>query len=110
MAFKKKSYPVHPRDLDEFAKLPASIAILIDASFMTHWPHEWTRDGNRSRRRHEWQNRGYDADGVLNEASWRLRAEGVERCGLIPMQPGQLRPSIGRMRGEIQDREEGDLT
>ncbi len=112
MGFKKKSYPVHTKDMEAFAKQPASIAIMVDAGYMTDWPHEWTRDGNRVRRRNTWENKGYDGDGVVNDASWHIRYRGGDdvRCGVLPREDGKPYPRIGRLRGEIVDREEGDLT
>lgn len=42
---------------------PAPIlAVLIDAGFITSYPHEWTRDGQRAARRNA------DGDGILLEA------------------------------------------
>jgi hypothetical protein len=110
--FKKKSYPVHPRDLEAFAKLPVVLAVLIDAEYITHWPHAWTRDGNRSRKRHaDHRGRGYDAEQVFSEANWKLYYHGAGSAEIKPLPPGQghLYQRIGLMRGEVQDAEEGDL-
>lgn len=111
MGFKKKSYPVHPRDLEAFAKFPVVLAVLIDAEYITHWPHAWTRDGNRSRKRHQdFRGRGYDAGAVYDEANWKLHYQGADRAIIKPQPPGQaVTSSIGLMRGEVQDAEEGDL-
>ena len=111
MGFKKKSYPVHPRDLEAFAKLPVCFAILIDASYMTHWPHTWTREGNRSRQRNTYERRGYDADQVVHEAMYRLNCYGrnCEAKTKPRVDPGVPYQRLGRMRGQEIDAEEGDL-
>jgi hypothetical protein len=44
------------------------MAVLIDAGYLTHWPHEWTRAGMRSIRRNETAKRNFDGRAVLAEA------------------------------------------
>lgn len=72
MAFKRKSYPVHPKDVEAFSEMTVYMAVLVDAGFVTHWPHEWTRAGNRSRRRAAIEGRGYDATMVFSDANQQL--------------------------------------
>jgi hypothetical protein len=100
--FKKKSYPVHRSDVEAFAQYPVVIAVLIDAGFMTDWPHEWTRDGNRSRRRHQ-EPRGYNANYVFSDACQRLwYLPGHPNVVTKPSASASTRPL---MRGEVQDAE-----
>lgn len=50
-------------------EFPAStLAVLIDAGFMTHWPHEWTRDGRRALRRNE-RSGEFDGHSFMREAA-----------------------------------------
>lgn len=44
------------------------IAVLIAAGYLTEWPHEWTRIGARSVRRHPDGARNYNGRAVISEA------------------------------------------
>jgi hypothetical protein len=84
MAFKRKSYPVHQKDVEAFSEMTVYMAVLIDSGFVTHWPHEWTRAGNRSRRRAVIEGRGYDATMVFNDANQQLGYANVPRAFIKP--------------------------
>jgi hypothetical protein len=88
MAFKRKSYPVHPKDVEAFCEMAVYMAVLVDAGYVTHWPHEWTREGNRSRRRAAIEGRGYDATQVFNEANPRLHYANAPRAFIKPAEGG----------------------
>lgn len=51
-------------------------AILIDAGYVTDWPHIWTRQGARAVRRHKLEDGGYNGNRVLEEA-YRRRPPGA---------------------------------
>lgn len=117
MAFKRKSYPVHQKDVETFCEFTVVIAVLIDSGYVTHWPHEWTRDGNRSRRRAAIDDgrRGYNAMAVYSDANTQLYYAGKPQGVLKP--PGMLPDSkarneaygkLCRMKGDAADAEEGD--
>lgn len=53
---------------DERHYAAPEIAILIDAGYVTGFPHEWTRDGSRAIRRAANGSRTYDGTKVLREA------------------------------------------
>lgn len=106
MGFKRKSSPVHPKDQEVFAKYPVFFAVLIDAGYITHWPHEWTRDGARSRRNHSDERGRYDGDGVMRDAIYQVscyRGNDVRCIKTISYR------AIGSLRGAADDKEEGDL-
>lgn len=106
MGFKRKSSPVHPKDQEVFAKYPVFFAVLIDAGFMTHWPHEWTRIGARSRRNHSDERGRYSGDGVMRDAAAQInyyQGNDVNSVRTIKYQ------TIGSLRGAADDKEEGDL-
>lgn len=111
MAFKRKSYPVHRGDIELFAKHTVVLVVLIEAGYITHWPHEWTRDGNRSRRRATIEGQGYDANRVFQDANTRLyyagQPQGVTiRNGDDGWQGlNETWRQLHRMKGEIADAE-----
>lgn len=75
MPFKRKGVEpkVHDEDIKAFAGYPVILAVLIEAGYITHWPHCWTRDGLRSRRRHEVpDSRKYNGLGVFQDANSRI--------------------------------------
>lgn len=109
MGFKRKSHPVHPRDLEVFARYLTFYAILIAAGFITDWPHAWTQDGLRSRRRNSDERGRYDGDSVLSDAYWKLKYSGDMGVVWKPFEDGKMRPRVGLMKGDTESKEEGDL-
>lgn len=65
-----------PRDESTYSA--PEMAILIDAGYLTGWPHQWTRDGSRAIRRAMVAKRTYDGDSVIREA-----LQSFFRTGLI---------------------------
>lgn len=57
---------VHPDDVDHWS--PLVFAILIDAGYVTDWPHLWTRSGARAVRRNRLDDGSYNGNRVLAEA------------------------------------------
>jgi hypothetical protein len=110
MAFRRKSYPVHPKDVEIFSEMTVYMAVLIDAGFITHWPHEWTRAGNRSRRRAAIDGRGYDATMVFNDANQQLNYANAPRAFLKPSEGGyagafEAQKKLRLMKGDAMDAE-----
>jgi hypothetical protein len=64
---------VHPDDTSHFT--PVYFGVLIDAGYMTDWPHEWTQAGARAVRRNVYDDGGYNASAVWWEAIKRLPPE-----------------------------------
>lgn len=64
-----------PRDERDYSA--PEMAVLIDAGYLTGWPHQWTRDGSRAIRRAMIAKRTYDGREVIREALQRLFKIGV---------------------------------
>lgn len=109
MGFKRKSHPVHPKDLEVFAKWPTFYAILIAAQFITDWPHAWTREGVRARQRNSDERGRYNGDAVIRDAHWKLKYSGDEGVVWKPRKDGEPWPRVGQLNGEALAKEEGDL-
>lgn len=106
MAFKRKSYPVHPKDVEAFCEFTVVMAVLIDAGYVTHWPHEWTRDGNRSRRRAaiDDERHSYNAVSVYLDANRQLYCAGKPQGMSKP--PQMFSDDPGRMVSDSKARNE----
>lgn len=105
---------VHPNDVVVIARWPVVMAVLIEAGFMTDYPHEWTRDGRRVVRRHrsdDNRRRGWNCLAVLHDAKWKLYYRSADDRDSIKIKPDnrdaelQQQKQLGLLRGQVSEEE-----
>lgn len=102
---------VHPKDVEIIGgKYPACFAVLIEADFMTDWPHGWTALGRQAVREcTDNRGRGYNAEDVIYRANRRLMLQSRDYARYIALIDASVTVPLYKLTADAMEAEAIDV-